>query len=158
MLTISNPATFDWAGMSLADCAEGNARDTYFTLKLYDLLLEKLEGQPVMTLVENVIMPSLELFSDMEYNGLQVDTSQLDAVGRQLEGQNMNLEDELYECKGVKTSQSFTSNNDLCDILYLDEEGMGLYPPDRTGKGSPSVSAPTLKLLLEHIEEELQTR
>ncbi len=111
-----------------------------------------------MKLVENVIMPSLELFSDMEYNGLQVDTSQLDAVGRQLEGQNMNLEDELYECKGVKTSQSFTSNNDLCDILYLDEEGMGLYPPDRTGKGSPSVSAPTLKLLLEHIEEELQTR
>jgi len=35
---------------------------------------------------------------------------------------------------------------------------MELYPPDRTPKGAPSVSAPTLKLLLEHIDEELERR
>ena len=43
-------------------------------------------------------------------------------------------------------------------ILYTREGGMELYPPDRTPKGAPSVSAPTLKLLLEHIDEELERR
>ena len=100
--------------MDLSDCCEGNAKDTYFTLKLFDLIMERLEGNPVMKLIENVVMPSLETFAEMEYNGLVVDEGKL--------------------------------------------ESMGLYPPDRTGKGKPSVSAPTLKLLLEHIEEELQTR
>ena len=70
----------------------------------------------------------------------------------------MEEEDFLYSCKGVTKTDNLSSNNDLIDILYTREEGMGLYPPDKTAKGKPSVSAPTLKLLLDHIEEELKTR
>jgi DNA polymerase I-like protein with 3'-5' exonuclease and polymerase domains len=103
-------------------------------------------------------MPSLETFAEMEYNGLIVDEDKLESVGRQLRSKNIDDEDSLYSCKGVLTTDNLSSNNDLIEILYLREEGMGLYPPDRTGKGKPSVAAPTLKLLLEHIEEELQTR
>jgi len=158
MLTIENPSKFDWANMDLSDCCQGNAMDTYFTLKLYDLIMERLEGQPVLNLIENVVMPSLETFAEMEYNGLIVDTEKLESVGRQLRSKNMDEEDAIYDCDGVKNTDNLSSNNDLIDILYLREDGMGLYPPDRTGKGKPSVSAPTLKLLLEHIEEELQTR
>ena len=158
MLTIENPSKFDWANMDLSDCCEGNAMDTYFTLKLFDVIMEKLEDQPVMKLIENVVMPSLETFAEMEYNGLIVDEDKLESVGRQLRSKNIDDEDSLYSCKGVLTTDNLASNNDLIEILYLREEGMGLYPPDRTGKGKPSVSAPTLKLLLEHIEEELQTR
>jgi DNA polymerase I-like protein with 3'-5' exonuclease and polymerase domains len=158
MLTIDNPSKFDWANMDLSDCCKGNAMDTYFTLKLFDLIMEKLEGQPVMKLIENVVMPSLETFSEMEYNGLIVDTSRLDSVGRHLKSKNMDDEDELYSCSGVTTKDNLSSNNDLIEILYTREDGMGLYPPDKTAKGKPSVSAPTLKLLLEHIEEELATR
>jgi len=158
MLTIDNPSKFDWANMDLSDCCEGNAMDTYFTLKLFDVIMEKLEDQPVMKLIENVVMPSLETFAEMEYNGLIVDEDKLESVGRQLRSKNIDDEDSLYSCKGVLTTDNLSSNNDLIEILYLREEGMGLYPPDRTGKGKPSVAAPTLKLLLEHIEEELQTR
>ena len=158
MLTVDNPKTFDWANMPLSDCCEGNAKDTYFTLKLFDLIMEKFDGDPVMNLIENVVMPSLETFAEMEYNGLIVDTNKLESVGRQLRSKNMNEEDSLYSCEGVKNTDNLSSNNDLIEILYLREDGMGMYPPDRTGKGKPSVSAPTLKLLLEHIEEELQTR
>ena len=158
MLTIENPSKFDWANMDLSDCCQGNAMDTYFTLKLYDLIMERLEGQPVLNLIENVVMPSLETFAEMEYNGLIVDTEKLESVGRQLRSKNMDEEDAIYDCDGVNNTDNLSSNNDLIDILYLREDGMGLYPPDRTGKGKPSVSAPTLKLLLEHIEEELQTR
>ena len=158
MLTVDNPKRFDWANMDLSDCCEGNAMDTYFTLKLFDLIMEKFEGQPVMKLIENVVMPSLETFAEMEYNGLDVDTATLDSVGKQLRSTNIDEEDFLYTCKGVTKVDNLSSNNDLIEILYTRETGMGLYPPDKTAKGKPSVSAPTLKLLLEHIDAELESR
>jgi DNA polymerase I-like protein with 3'-5' exonuclease and polymerase domains len=158
MLTIDNPSKFDWANMDLSDCCEGNAMDTYFTLKLFDLIMEKLEGQPVMNLIENVVMPSLETFAEMEYNGLDVDLNTLESVGKQLKSTNMDEEDFLYTCKSVTKTDNLSSNNDLIDILYTREDGMELYPPDKTAKGKPSVSAPTLKLLLEHIDAELESR
>ena len=43
MLTIDNPSKFDWANMDLGECMEGNAMDTYFTLKLFDLIVDRLE-------------------------------------------------------------------------------------------------------------------
>ena len=158
MLTIDNPSKFDWENMDLSDCCEGNAMDTYFTLKLFDLIMEKLDGQPVMKLLENVVMPSLETFAEMEYNGLDVDLYTLSSVGKQLRSTNIDEEDFLYTCKGVTKTDNLSSNNDLSEILYTREDGMGLYPPDKTAKGKPSVSAPTLKLLLEHIDEELEKR
>ena len=158
MLTIENPSKFDWANMPLSDCCEGNAMDSYFTLKLFDLMCEKMEGQPMYKLLDKVVMPSLETFADMEYHGLDVDPKVLESVGRDLGAKNMEEEDFLYSCKGVTKTDNLSSNNDLIDILYTREEGMGLYPPDKTAKGKPSVSAPTLKLLLDHIEEELKTR
>ena len=158
MLTIDNPSKFDLANMDLSDCCEGNAMDTYFTLKLFDLIMEKLEGQPVMNLIENVVMPSLETFAEMEYNGLDVDPTTLESVGKQLKSTNMDEEDFLYTCKSVTKTDNLSSNNDLIEILYTREDGMELYPPDKTAKGKPSVSAPTLKLLLEHIDAELESR
>ena len=158
MLTIENPNKFDWANISLSDCCEGNAMDAYFTLKLFNLIMEKFEGQPVMKLIENVVMPSLETFAEMEYNGLDVDLSTLESVGKQLRSTNMDEEDFLYTCKSVTKTDNLSSNNDLIEILYTREDGMELYPPDKTAKGKPSVSAPTLKLLLEHIDTELESR
>jgi len=158
MLTIDNPKRFDWANMPLSDCCEGNAMDSYFTLKLFDLICKKMEGEPMFKLIEQIVMPSLETFADMEYNGLDVDTKVLASVGRELGTKNMNEEDFLYSCKGVVKTDNLSSNNNLIEILYTREVGLGLYPPDKTSKGKPSVSAPTLKLLLEHIDKELESR
>ena len=158
MLTIDNPKKFDWANMPLSDCCEGNALDSYFTLKLFNLICEKLDGEPMFKLIEKVVMPSLETFSEMEYNGLDVDVATLESVGRELSTKNMDEEDSLYYCKGVEKTDNLSSNHDLIKLLYTREGSLELYPPDRTAKGSPSVSAPTLKLLLEHIDEELKSR
>jgi len=150
MLTVDNPKKFDWANMDLSDCCEA--------LKLFDLIMERLGDQPVMKLLEGVVMPSLETFAEMEYNGLDVDMDTLESVGKQLRTTNMDEEDFLYTCKGVTKTDNLSSNNDLIEILYTRENAMGLYPPDKTAKGKPSVSAPTLKLLLEHIDAELERR
>ena len=158
MLTISNPKNFDWAGMSLSDCCEGNARDTYFTLKLFDLIYEKLESLNALEVLDKVLMPALPVFAEMEYNGLDVDPSQLSVVGKTLLDKNVDSEDSLYICDGVKKTDNLASSNDLIEIMYTREDGFCLYPPDKTPKGKPSVSAPTLKILLAQIDEELQKR
>ena len=158
MLTISNPRTFDWANMALSDCCEGNAADSYFTLKLFNLIEEKIKELGMEKVVSQLVMPSLSTFSKMEYEGMQVSESRLTEVGRHLAHANIDEEDKLYTFKEVKTSDNLSSNNDLIEILYTNEDGFQLYPPDRTTKGAPSVSAPTLKLLLGQIDEELESR
>jgi len=158
MLTISNPKTFNWSEMSLHDCCEGNAYDTHFTLKLFYLITEKLEELGLTNLVENVFVPATEAFSEMEYEGLDVDMKQLEVVGRQLSNKNINQEDGLYDFDQVQKIDNLASNHDLAGILYTRERGFEFYPPDRTANGAPSVSAPTLKLLLEQINEELKSR
>jgi|TARA_E500000305_G_scaffold110875_1_gene120364 DNA polymerase I-like protein with 3'-5' exonuclease and polymerase domains len=158
MLTIKNPKTFDWANMALSDCCEGNAADSYFTLKLFNLIEEKLTELGMSRLLCKLIMPSLSTFSEMEYEGMRVSEEKLESVGRQLRVANIEEEDNLYSFEEVQTSDNLSSNNDLIEVLYTREGAFEMYPPDRTAKGTPSVSAPTLKLLLEHIEEELKRR
>jgi|TARA_R110000824_G_scaffold128983_3_gene290165 DNA polymerase I-like protein with 3'-5' exonuclease and polymerase domains len=158
MLTIENPKNFDWANMSLSDCCEGNAMDAYFTLKLFDLVEDKLDDLKVLPFVEKILSDALESFAEMEYEGLLVSTDKLSTLRKELKELTLNQEDALYFFDQVQKTDNLASNNDLIDIFYLREGGFEFYPPDKTAKGSPSVSAPTLKLLLEQINEELTKR
>jgi len=158
MLTIDNPKKFDWANMSLSDCCEGNAMDSYFTLKLFSLVEEKLEGLKVLPFVEKLLPLSLEAFAEIEYEGLVVSKQRLSTLSKELKELTLTREDSLYMFNQIKKTDNLSSNNDLINILYLREGSFEFYPPDKTAKGSPSVSAPTLKILLEQINEELVRR
>ena len=158
MLTIQNPKTFDWSSMSLSDCCEGNAMDSYFTLNLFDLVEEKLSDLGILPFVEKVLPDALESFSEMEWEGLDVSVDKLAVLGRELRELTVQQEDDLYGFSQIQKTDNLSSNNDLIDIFYLREGGFEFYPPDKTAKGSPSVSAPTLKILLEQINEELSKR
>jgi len=127
-------------------------------LKLFHLIEEKIKELGMEKVVSKLIMPSLSTFSEMEWEGMDVSESKLKEVGRQLTHANIEEEDNLYQFKEVKTSDNLSSNNDLIEILYTRDDGFEMYPPDRTTKGAPSVSAPTLKLLLGQIEKELVDR
>lgn len=158
MLTIANPKKFDWSQMTLEDCCEGNAMDSYFTLKLFDVCEEKLGDRGMLPLFEKLLSPALSVFTDIERGGLNVSREKMKVLAKQLKHFNIDKEDGLYDCRGVSKTDNFSSNLDLIDVLYTREGGLCLYPPDKTAKGSPSVSAPTLKILLEQIEEELSNR
>jgi len=132
--------------------------DSYFTLKLFGLVEEKLEEIGVLPFVDKILSKSLETFAEMEYEGLNVSKSRLALLGRKLRELTLNQEDSLYHFTQVDKKDNLSSNNDLIDIFYLREGGFEFYPPDKTAKGSPSVSAPTLKILLEQINEELSKR
>ena len=158
MLTVDNPKKFDWAGMSLHDCAEGNALDSYFTLKLFDVCEKKLKKLNMLHLYNSLMSPATEVFSVMEFNGLDISQTKLNTVGKDLYLQNVDEADDLHSHDQVEKDDNLSSTNDLVKILYTREGGFGLYPPDRTAKGAPSVSAPTLKVILEHLEDELNKR
>jgi len=158
MLTIDNPKKFDWAGMSLHDCAEGNALDSYFTLKLFNICEKKLKKLNMLHLYDSLMSPATEVFSVMEFNGLNISQSKLNTVGKELYLQNVDEADDLHSHGQVEKDDNLSSTNDLVKILYTREKGFELYPPDRTDKGAPSVSAPTLKVILEHLEDELKKR
>jgi len=158
MLTVNNPKTFDWANMPLSDCLEGNAADAYFTLKIFNKIEESLTQMGMDNILSNLIMPSLPMFVEMEHRGMDVNEDKLKTVGKHLSDKNIDEEDNLYTFSEVVNSDNLSSNNDLIEILYTREGSFELYPPDRTEKGSPSVSAPTLKLLLGQIDSELEKR
>ena len=158
MLTIQNPNKFDWSSMSLSDCCEGNAMDSYFTLKLFDLVHEKLEDLGVLRFAENIFSDAMTTFAEMEYEGLLVSDDKLSVLEKELYELTLNQEDDLYLYDQVQKKDNLSSNNDPIDIFYLREGGFEFYPPDKTAKGSPSVSAPTLKILLEQINEEIVRR
>ncbi len=158
MLTIDNPKNFDWANMSLSDCCDGNAMDSYFTLKLFDLVEEKLGDLDVLPFVTKVLPDALGAFAEMEHEGLHVSEERLSSLAKELKELTLNREDSLYHFDQINKTDNLSSNNDLIDIFYLREGSFEFYPPDKTAKGSPSVSAPTLKVLLEQINEELAKR
>lgn len=132
--------------------------DSYFTLKLFDLVEEKLEELDILPFVKKVLPEALENFAEMEYGGLVVSEDRLSTLAKELKELTLNQEDSLYFFDQIKKTDNLSSNNDLINIFYLREGSFEFYPPDKTVKGSPSVSAPTLKLLLEQINEELKRR
>jgi DNA polymerase I-like protein with 3'-5' exonuclease and polymerase domains len=157
MLTIQNPRRFDWKNISLVDCCEGNAMDSYFTLKLFNLICEKLDSK-AMHILEDIFCEANSIFAEIEYEGLAVDRDKLKKVGKHLKDKNIDDNDSLYSFPQVKKTDNLSSTKDLIEILYTREDGFGVYPPDRTNKGAPSVSAPTLTILMDFVNEELNKR
>jgi DNA polymerase I-like protein with 3'-5' exonuclease and polymerase domains len=158
MLGIENPNKFDWENIPLATCANGNYADAHYTLQIYHILYEKMQELKMDKLYDNIISPAINEFADIEYQGIPVSTNKLQEVGKVLKDANIESEDFLYTCKGVQKTDNLSSNNNLIEIMYTREGGLELYPPDKTSKGSPSVSAPTLTILLDFINEELEAR
>ena len=157
MLTVTSK-NFDWENIPLADCLFGNAMDTNFTLKIFHLLEEKLKEQGCWDVMEKLLSPTLPSFADMEFGGLDVDPNVLDEVGRSLDMQQMMAEDDLLMHEKVFKGANLNATVDLRKILYLDEGGLCLYPPKRTGKGEPSTDKASLDMLLDYLNEELEER
>lgn len=157
MLTV-NGKNFDWVNIPLADCLYGNAADTYFTLKLFNVLEEKLKDEGCWEIMSKLLSPVLPVFADMEFEGLHVEKKELGSVGKALDFKAMSIEDDLLMNAHVSTSANLASTVDLREILFTSEEGFLLYPPKRTAKGEPSTDKATLDEILDFITDELKDR
>ena len=158
MLTVRNGNKFDWANISLVDCLAGNAMDSHFTLKVFNVLRDKLDEMGVSKFYAKVLAPANTVFVEPEWSGLRVCPHKIKSVGKSLNNSIIDVHDSLYDYEQLSKQENLASTLDLRGVFYTKEEGFGLYPPDKTDKGIPSVSAPTLKIILEDVSEELAKR
>lgn len=158
MLTVKDPKKQNWAEMSLTELAEGNAQDAFFTWKIFHLLEGQLKDLDLHHLYETLIAPMTPVFAEIEYNGLEVDSGTLDTLNNNLESKIMQKHQDIKSIPEVSAEDNMNSSADLIDILFTRENSFQLYPPVNTAKGKPSVNAECIEILLEQIEEELESR
>lgn len=174
MLTVTNPKYINWAEMSLAQMAKGNALDSYFTLKCYEILYEKLDKLKMVKTYEEIMAPATLFLVDMESEGLVISEEQLRILGKELRDKILEAEEYLYYYPEVKKDSNMNSSQDMIriffsldkfigtdgkkDWLITEDWGFGLYPPVFTGKKQPSTSYEALDLLLTQIKDEIHRR
>ena len=158
MLTVQNAETFDWANISLTDCVEGNALDTICTLDLYYIFKEIIESNGQLNLLENLVSKGQEVFTKIEFQGVDVDISEVDRIDEELSELLVTLAADLYEFKEIREDTNIGSDMQMAEVLFTNEDGFGLYPPMRTDGGAPAVNKDSRVLLLNQIKMELESR
>jgi len=132
--------------------------DSHYTLKVFSVLYAMLDDMGVLPFYENVLAPANTVFMEPEYEGLIVSRGRLKEVARSLNNSVIDIHDSMYDFPQLNVEENLASTKDLRQIFYTKEEGFALYPPDKTDKGLPSVSKPTLDILLNQIKKEISSR
>jgi len=169
MLTVDGKK-FDWRNIPLMQCADGNAKDTYATAKVYAKLLDEVRQKKLEKLYEKLISPLTIAFRDMEYEGLLIDEDKLNELDVEIEEKIRLADIALREAAGLGEEDNLNSTAQLVNIIYsfkkdekgewvqVDEFGLGLYPFDFTKKGAPSTNEETLTKVKIMVEEEYTRR
>jgi len=119
--------------------------DAEVTLRLADLLTEKLRKAGLWALFHDLEMPLVDIIRRMEGAGIAVDGDHLREVGKKFAEQRVELEKQIYECAG----ESFTLNSpkQLGRILF---DVLKLPPGKKTKTGFSTDEEVLRKLASEH--------
>jgi DNA polymerase I-like protein with 3'-5' exonuclease and polymerase domains len=169
MLTVEGK-NFDWKNIPLLQCADGNAKDTYATAKVYVKLLDEVRQKGLEKLYDKLIAPLSVAFRDMEYEGLLIDEGKLDQLDLELQEKISNADSALRLAAGLEEGTNLNSTHQLIKVIYsfekneegewiqVEDFGLGLYPFEFTKKGAPSTNEETLTKVKAMVEEEFVSR
>ncbi|AGQ37951.1 TPA: DNA polymerase I [Mannheimia haemolytica] len=150
-----NQLTFD--KIEIAKAAEYAAEDADVTMKLHQVLWEKLQQEPeLVKLFDEIEMPLVGVLSRIERNGVLIDPKKLLTQSAEIEKRLEEVETLVH----AEAGQTFNlaSTKQLQEILF---EKLGLPVLKKTPKGAPSTNEEVLdelaqqghlvpKLLMEH--------
>ena len=123
--------------------------------KLKEVLLKKLQEINALKLFKEIDMPTVEILSDMQWNGMYLDVRELDEYGKEIKEKLENLTKDIYELSGEQFN--INSTKQLGEILF---EKLKL-PVVKKNKSGYSTDVDVLeKLIEEHpvIEKILEYR
>jgi DNA polymerase I-like protein with 3'-5' exonuclease and polymerase domains len=100
----------------------------------------------------------IPVLADIENRGMLINTDTLDNLDSRVNEKVASSKSKVREFTFVKEEYNIASTKDLIKMFYHDSEGLGLYPPTKTDKGSPSVDKNAMETLENLIEEELEKR
>lgn len=124
--------------------AEYAAEDADVTLRLYNVLRPQLEEQHLMEFASEVEFALVDALTQIEYNGVAIDTHSLSDISAYIQQQSATLREEIYKETGAEFN--LDSPKQLGEVLF---ERMNIPPVKKTKTGY-STDVSVLEMLAEN--------
>lgn len=146
---------FQAMGDVQADKKEEQTKYAYAIFRLAKVLMVKLEEVHAKDLFEQIEMPLVTVLAQMQYQGMYIDKTELEAFGQTLKDQIMILTKEIYELAGEEFN--INSTKQLGTILF---EKLNLTTSKKNKKGYSTDVDALEKIKKEHpiVEKILEYR
>ena len=131
-----------FSDINLEDATKYAAEDADVTLRLYNLLLDRVSGEKLDKIYEVFEKPMIKLLSKLEINGIKVDKLYLKKLSKKFEERLIKVEKEIYKIS--RKEFNIGSPKQLGEIIYND---LKIAKLKKTKKGSLATSAKILEEL-----------
>ena len=130
----------NFSEVDLKSATEYAAEDADVTLRLYEILSERVSEEKLEKIYEVFEKPMIKILSKLETNGIKVDDAYLKKLSKKFEERLKEIEKEIYKISGKKFN--IGSPKQLGEIIYND---LKIAKLKKTKKGSLATSAKILE-------------
>ena len=130
----------NFVDIKLDQATEYAAEDADVTLRLYEVLKERLDQEKLNKIYEYFEKPLVKLLAKLESNGIKVDANYLKKLSQQFEKKLITIEKEIYKLAGKEFN--IGSPKQLGEIIYNE---LKIAKLKKTKKGSLATSANILE-------------
>ena len=136
----SGKKQLNFSDIDLKPATEYAAEDADVTLRLYNILSEKIAEEKLDKIYEVFEKPMIKILSKLETNGIKVDDIYLKRLSKKFEVRLIKIEKEIYKISGKKFN--IGSPKQLGEIIYNE---LKIAKLKKTKKGSLATSAKILE-------------
>ena len=130
----------NFSEINLEEATKYAAEDADVTLRLYNLLLDRVNNEKLNKIYDVFEKPMIKLLSKLEINGIKVDDQYLKSLSKKFEERLKKIEKEIYKVSGKKFN--IGSPKQLGEIIYNE---LKIAKLKKTKKGSLATSAKILE-------------
>ena len=130
----------NFSDINLKEATKYAAEDADVTLRLYNVLKDRVDKEKLNKIYEVFEKPMIKLLSKLEMNGIKINDSYLKKLSKKFEERLLKKEKEIYKISGKKFN--IGSPKQLGEIIYND---LKIAKLKKTKKGSLATSAKVLE-------------
>jgi DNA polymerase-1 len=130
----------NFSDINLEDATKYAAEDADVTLRLYNLLLDRVNNEKLNNIYDIFEKPMIKLLSKLEMNGIKVDSTYLKNLSKKFEVRLKKMEKEIYKISGKEFN--IGSPKQLGEVIYNE---LKIAKLKKTKKGSLATSAKILE-------------
>ena len=136
----SGKKQLNFSDVNLEDATKYAAEDADVTLRLYNVLKDRVDSEKLSKIYEVFEKPMVKLLSKLEMSGIKIDDSYLKKLSKKFEERLIKKENEIYKISGKKFN--IGSTKQLGEIIYND---LKIAKLKKTKKGSLATNAKVLE-------------
>ncbi len=130
----------NFSEVDIKSATEYAAEDADITLRLYEILSERVTQEKLQRIYEEFEKPMIKILSKLETSGIKVDDSYLKKLSKKFEERLETIEKDIYNISGKKFN--IASPKQLGEIIYND---LKIAKLKKTKKGGLATSAKILE-------------